>query len=181
MRRMRLLRYLFSIVVVILVTGCSKKDSAPAKPAPPAPEKALINVVHDAVKLYATGNQTFQAPRGITLTTRKIVRTEKGTQVEYVEIRGLEQRGTALAAIAFLVPTTWLNSEKEKLAGLDTEIHDLTACSQKLKDKESKGTGLGPESRDSCRMLAITANGKPGIMITDEKVKHIEMLMYDLK
>jgi hypothetical protein len=74
-----------------------------------------------------------------------------------------------------------MTSEKEKLAGLDAEIHDLTACAQKLKDKGSKCTSLGPESRDSCRMSAITANGKPGIMITGERARHIEMLMYDVK
>jgi len=178
MRRLRLLGYLFNFVMVILVSGCSKSETPKPKPAAPAPEKALINVVHDAVKSYAAGNQNFQAPRDILINTRKIVRTEKGTQVEYIEIRGLEQRGTKLAAIFFVVPATWLTSEKEKLAGLDAEITGLTACAQKLKDK---GDNLGPDPKDSCKVLETTVNGKTGIVIKDDKVKHIEMQMFPLK
>jgi hypothetical protein len=164
--------------MVLLLVSCSKKEDKPAKPAVPAPPKALINVVHDAVKSYAAGNLNFQGQRGIAISTRKITRTEKGTQVEYVEIRGLEQRGTTLAAITFLVPATWLTSEKEKLAGLDAEMRDLTACAQKLKDK---GDNLEPDPTDSCKVLEITADGAPGIVITDGKVKHIQMQMFPVK
>ena len=181
MRRISLLRNLISTVLVLQLFSCSKKDSTPPKPAAPAPAKALINVVHDAVKQYATGSQAFQAPRGIVINTRKIVHNEKGTQIEYVEIRGLEQKGTTLAAIIFLVPTTWLTTEKEKLAGFDAEINDLTACAKKLKDKGIKGANLEPDPKDSCKVVEIRTDGKPGIIITDEKVKHIQMQMYPLK
>ena len=181
MRRISLLRYLISFVMVILVSGCSKSEPPKQKPAAPAPEKALINVVHDAVKSYAAGNQNFQAPRDIMINTRKIKHTEKRTQVEYVEFRGLEKRGTTLAAIFFVVPATWLTAEKEKLAGLDAEITGLTLCAQKLKDRESKGESLEPDPRDSCKVVETTADGKPGIIIKDDKVKHIEMQMFPLK
>jgi hypothetical protein len=178
MQRTNFVRNLIGIIMALLLVSCSKKDSPPPKPATKTPEKALINVVHDAVKLYATGSQAFQAPRGIVITTRKIVRTEQGVQTEFVEINGLEQRGTTVAAIVFHVPATWLTSEKEKLAGLDAEIHDLTACAQKLKEKRDD---LKPDPRDSCRVLEVTVDGKPGIIITDEKVKHIQMQMFPLK
>ncbi len=166
--------HLLCLAVFALTFGCSRKEAPPiVKPAPAA--KALINVVHDAVKSRATG-APFQAPPGITIEASKASRDEGGKQVEYLEVAGMQEKAPSLAVIIFRVPATWLTTEKEKLGALDGEVSALNACAQKIREDESQGKKPDPTS--SCRLLEITANNRPGITIQDERARHLEMLVY---
>ena len=180
MNRTKPLIFLVSIVISLQLSGCSKKDTSAPKPAAQAPAQGFIDVVHDAVKVYASGGQTFQAPQGITIKTRKLSRSEGDRQVEYVEISGLKQKKESLAVIVFRFPASWLTVEKNKLAGLEIEKKDLKACAEKLQTKVESSNTVN-DTNTSCRLAGISANGKQGIAIVDDKVKHIEMLTYSLQ
>ena len=172
--------YLVCILLALGNSGCSREERKPAaRPASPAPDKALIDVVYAAVKFQAAGSQTYQAPVGITIESRKVVRTEKGRKVDYAEISGVEQRGASLAAIVFRFPATWLTTERQNLDGLEAEMNVLTTCAQTLRANELQGKVQ--DEKAPCRMQAITADGKQGIAIVDDKVRHIEMLLYAVK
>ncbi len=172
---------LYSVLFCLLfqISACSKKEKTVSQPAQ-APGKALINVVYDAVRFYGNGGQTFQAPPGTTIEKNIQNQDEGGKLTEYVEIGGMQQNEKSVAVILFRFPAAWLSTEKQKLGSLETEMKDLTACAEKLRDKERKGANLRSGVNDSCKMLEITANSRPGITIRDDKVKHIEMLIYAL-
>jgi hypothetical protein len=175
MRRIAL--FMCLVVTMSLITaGCTKKETAPPKP----PVPSLIDVVHDAVKAAATGDKSYKAPEGITINARQLFRDEGDRKVEYIEVSGMKQQKDSLSVIVFRVPVTWYTNEKGKLTELDTEKNTLKACAEKLQ-ATADGRKPAPSGADPCRVLGITANGKKGIAVVDDKVRHIEMLTYSLR
>ena len=181
MNRVKTLACLAGIALLSQLFCCTRNEGiTPAKSAPQPASPVLINVVHGAVKSYVSGDKSFQIPQGITIDAKRLIVTEMGKQVEYVEITGLEQKKESLAVIAFRFPSSWLASEKENFAGLESEKRDLMACAEKIQARQANNSNPAGGANDSCRILGITANGKKGIAIVDDKVKHIEMLTYSL-
>lgn len=155
------------ILMALCLSACSKEPSAPAVKAP---EKPLIEVVHDAVKFYAEGGKNFTAPKGIMIETGK-VKGEKGAV--NLEVTGFQQRGNTVAAITFNFPATWFSGEKEKLNGLEAEARELTSCAKRLAEKQQ--TGAGDTDKDGCRMEEVTVNNNPGITILSDRAPHVRM------
>ena len=177
MRRFWIVMFLVGSIMSLHLAGCSRQEKAPAaKPQ----ARGLIDVVHDVVKAVAKGDKSFNVPEGITIKTRPISREEGGRKVDYLEISGMKQLKDSLSVIVFRVPVTWFAYEKAKLAELDMEKATLKACAEKLQ-ATTDGRTPAPAAADQCRVRGITANGKEGIAIVDDRVRHIEMLTYSLK
>ena len=177
MHRFWIVMFLFGSIMSLHLAGCSRQEKAPdAK----TQANGLIDVVHDVVKAVAKGDKSFTAPEGITIKTRQVSREEGGKKVEYLEISGMKQQKNSLSVIAFRIPVSWFAYVKGKLAELDTEKATLKACAEKL-HASADGQKPAPATTDPCRIMGITANGKEGIAIVDDRVRHIEMLTYSLK
>ncbi|OGT98066.1 MAG: hypothetical protein A2X80_08915 [Geobacteraceae bacterium GWB2_52_12] len=151
------------MIAIFAVFGCSKEPQAPSA-TPPA--KPLVEIVHDAVKFYASGGETFTAPVGVVVNSG----TTKGKDgTDSIVIIGVQQKGNSLASITATFPETWFSSDKQKLAGLEAEIKALTDCANKLSKEDLKNP--------QCRMEEVTIDAMPGITIRADKAPHITMTM----
>jgi hypothetical protein len=167
---------LAAVILSLCVTGCSRREHEPEKRrAVPIAENPLIDVVYDAARFYSSGGLTFQPPPDISIQTRRIVLSQKSGAIEEVEIRGSQQKGQSEAVILFHFPVSWLTVEKEQLTTLEAEMKNLSACSRKL-----VGNEMGEKNQidESCAMIDIFENGRPGIEIRDAHAGHIKMMMF---
>jgi len=155
------------ILMALCLSACSKEPTAPAVKAP---DKPLVEVVHDAVKFYAEGGKSFTPPKGIVIETGKVKGEKGAVNLEFI---GFQQRQNTMAAITFKFPATWFSSEKEKLNGLEAEAKELTSCAQRL--AENQQAGADTSDKDACRMEEVTVNNLPGITIISDKAPHIRM------
>jgi hypothetical protein len=167
---------LAGIILSLCVSGCSRREHEPVKKrAAPVQENPLIDVVYDAARFYSSGGLTFQTPPDITIQTRSIVLKQKSGAIEEVEIRGSQQKGQSEAVILFHFPVSWLTVEKEQLTTLEAEMKSLSACSRKL-----VGNEMGEKNQidESCAMIDIFENSRPGIEIRDAHAGHIKMMLF---
>ncbi|MFZ4857321.1 MAG: hypothetical protein ACOYL3_13085 [Desulfuromonadaceae bacterium] len=177
MKYFRTDKIVFALLCSFLLAGCSNGAKPSAVKTDKPSNAPLIEIVHSAVMFYADGGTTFKAPAGTSIEKREV----KGVNsAGTLEITGMQQKGSTVAGITFSIPAVWIAGEKQKLSGLAVEMKELTACAQRLVEKERSGS-TEKTDKDSCRMEEITANNLQGISILSDKVPHIRMTTLALR